>query len=61
MIARKAAERLLALPDPAGVDVVLATLIANEIEGDALWLMLVGPPSNGKTELLTPTRTCCPH
>ncbi len=56
MGAREAAARLLALPDPAVVDVVLATLLANRIEGDPLWVVLVSPPSNGKTELLNAAR-----
>lgn len=50
---REAAARLLHLPDLSVVDVTLATLFANEIPGDPLWLGLVSPPSNGKTELLT--------
>ena len=50
--AREAATRLLSLADPAVVDVVLAVLIANQIDGDALWMVLVAPPSSGKTELL---------
>lgn len=53
MPVRRAAGNLLALSDPGAVDVVLATLIANESEGDPLWMVLVSPPSNGKTELLT--------
>lgn len=49
---REAATRLLHLPDLSVVNVVLATLVGNEITGDPLWVVLVSPPSNGKTELL---------
>jgi hypothetical protein len=31
---------------------MLGTVAANYIPGDPVWLMLVGPPSSGKTELL---------
>ncbi len=55
---REAAVHLLQLSDRSVVDVVLATVIANELEGDPLWLVLVSPPSNGKTEILiSATRT----
>jgi hypothetical protein len=49
----------LALPDPDHgghpfdtVDLALATVIANRLDGDPLWLFLVAPPSSGKTETL---------
>jgi hypothetical protein len=49
----------LALPDPDRgghpfdtVDLALATVVANRLDGDPLWLFLVAPPSSGKTETL---------
>ena len=45
--------RHLYLPDPSPLLAVLATIVANRLDGgDAVWLLLVGPPSSGKTELL---------
>jgi hypothetical protein len=40
------------LPDPIPLLVVLATIVANHLDGDPVWLLLVGPPSSGKTELI---------
>lgn len=34
------------------VDMALATVVANRMEGDPLWLFLVAPPSGGKTEVI---------
>ena len=51
--ARSAGARLLELQDPHVIDVVLATLVVNQLAGDPVWLVLVAPPSNGKTEILT--------
>jgi hypothetical protein len=42
----------LHLPDPAAVFVSLATVASNRGEGDPLWVLLVGPPGGGKTEIL---------
>jgi hypothetical protein len=47
----------LYLPDPSPVQVVLGTVVANLLPGDPVWLLLVGPPSAGKTELLAPLST----
>jgi hypothetical protein len=44
-------ERLY-LPDPMPLHGMLAALVANRLPGDPVWLLLVGPPSCGKTELL---------
>ena len=41
----------LHLPDPGAVYVTLAAVAANRAEGDPLWLLLVGPPGGGKTEI----------
>src|SRR5262249_12815843 len=45
-------EEYLYLDDPYVVDVVLATVVANALDGDPLWLLLVNPASTGKTELV---------
>jgi hypothetical protein len=42
----------LHLDDIGHIYVTLATVLANRLEGDPLWLMLVGAPSSGKTEAL---------
>ena len=34
--------------------VLLATVIANRMDGDPLWLFIIGPPSSAKTELIAP-------
>jgi len=44
--------RWLYLDDDAPVLVTAATVAANNAEGDPLWLLIVGPPSSGKTEAL---------
>ena len=44
----------LFLPDPSALVVTLAAVAANLMEGDPLWLLLVGPTGSGKTELLDP-------
>ena len=45
-------QRYLHLPDPATLKVTLATVAVNRAEGDPLWVLLVGPPGGGKTEVL---------
>jgi hypothetical protein len=42
----------LYIQDEEALDIVLATAAANFIEGDPVWLLLVGPSGGGKTELL---------
>lgn len=46
--------RWLHLPDPGSLYVVLATVAANRAPGDPVWLLEVGPPGGGKTEVLNP-------
>jgi hypothetical protein len=48
-------QRHLHLPDPGAVLVTLAAIAANRAEGDPVWLLLVGPPGGGKTEVLGAT------
>jgi hypothetical protein len=45
-------QSLLELPDLDPVRVVLATVIANRLPGDPVWLFLVAPPASGKTEII---------
>jgi hypothetical protein len=42
----------LHLPDDGPLTTVLATVAANQMKGDPLWMFLVGPPASGKTEIL---------
>lgn len=44
--------RWLHLPDPLPLFAVLGAVAANRLEGDPVWLVLVGPPGGGKSELL---------
>jgi hypothetical protein len=44
--------RWLYLPDPTALYAVLGTVAANRLPGDPVWLVLVGSPGGGKTELL---------
>ena len=45
----------LHFPDPYPLYVLMATLVANMALGRPVWLMLIGPPSCGKSELLNAT------
>jgi hypothetical protein len=42
----------LHLPDPGALYVTLATAVANRAAGDPVWLLIVGPPGGGKTEII---------
>jgi hypothetical protein len=44
--------RWLYLPDPGALYVALATVVANRLPGDPVWLLLVGASSCGKSEVL---------
>jgi hypothetical protein len=46
--------RWLHLPDPGALLVAVAAVMANRGPGDPVWLLLVGPASGGKTEMLAP-------
>jgi hypothetical protein len=43
----------LHINDTAPIIATAATVVANLVEGDPVWLLLVGPPSGGKTEILS--------
>lgn len=45
-------EKWLSLPNYDVVEVVAATVIANRLPGEPLWLAVVGPSSSGKTEIV---------
>lgn len=49
--------RWLHLDDEAPVLAVAAAVVANLAPGDPVWLLVVGPPSGGKTEIL---QACAP-
>src|SRR5437867_3752960 len=40
------------MPDPGALCITLATVAANRAEGDPVWLLVVGPPGGGKTEMI---------
>ncbi len=42
----------LLLPDPHLLEVILAGVVANQLGGDPLWLLVVAPPSSAKTEII---------
>jgi hypothetical protein len=46
-------KKWLHLDDPAPIIVTAAATIANLAAGDPVWLLLVGPPSSGKTEIVS--------
>jgi hypothetical protein len=43
-----------ASPDPSPLYAAVGAVAANPLDGDAVWLLLVGPPGGGKSELLSP-------
>lgn len=49
-----ALQSCLYFPDPGPLYAVCGSLAANTMRGYPVWLMLIGPPESGKTELLKP-------
>jgi hypothetical protein len=49
---KEAVRPWLFLEDEGIIDVMCATVIANQFRTDPLWMILIGPPSHAKTELL---------
>ena len=49
---RQLYRELLAVPDDAALLLTLAAVVANRLDGEPVWLMLVGAPGCGKTETL---------
>lgn len=46
-------EKILLLKDKGIVRMVVATVVANRMDLDPVWILLVAPPSGGKTEMIT--------
>ena len=42
----------LHLPDPTVLDIMFGTVLGNRLDGDPLWMFLVGPPGCGKSACL---------
>lgn len=51
-ILQKEVEKIFLLADKGVVKMVIATIVANRMDLDPVWLMLVAPPSGGKTEMI---------
>jgi len=45
-------QRWLFMPDPRPLLALLGTIAANRLDGDPVWLVLIGPPGGGKSEIL---------
>ncbi len=43
-------QKTLHMPDLGALHVVLATVAANRMAGEPVWLLVIGPPSSAKTE-----------
>ena len=43
----------LLLKDTMVIRVTLATVFANKLQGDPLWLLIIAPPASAKTEIIT--------
>jgi hypothetical protein len=50
--ARRVTLKWLELKDADVIDTALATVIANRADGDPVWVLLVGAPSTGRSEIL---------
>ncbi len=50
--AYKAYRKWLDLPDNTILDFMFGAIIANRLQGDPVWVFIVGPPSCGKSDLL---------
>jgi hypothetical protein len=49
----KVYEKHFYLLDTGAIEVALGAVAANRLPGDPVWLLLIGPPASGKTEILT--------
>lgn len=54
----KVFEKWLHKPNRDAIELSIATLISNELQGDPLWLFLVAPPGGSKTEILVAFDKC---
>jgi len=49
---KKTIKSWLYLEDDTVIDVILGTQVANQLKTDPNWMLIIGPPSHAKTELL---------
>lgn len=54
----KVFEKWMHAPNHDAIELSIATIISNELQGDPLWLFLVAPPGGSKTEILTAFDKC---
>jgi len=54
----KAYQSYLYLPNIDAIKVILATVFANRIRSEMVWMFIVAPPSSGKSELITTLYRC---
>ncbi len=54
----KTFRKWLYLPDAEVLDVMFGAVLANRLDGDPLWMFIVGPPGCGKSELLMSLTDC---
>lgn len=52
---REMTRKWLLIKDEAVIDVIIASIVANMLESDPLWMSVIAPPSSAKTELLRAT------
>ena len=51
-------QKWLLIIDPGAVKLILATIIANRIDSDPVWLFLLAPSGGGKTEIMNALLKC---
>lgn len=54
----KVFEKWMHTPNRDAIELSIATIISNELQGDPLWLFLVAPPGGSKTEILSSFDKC---
>lgn len=54
----KVFEKWMHAPNKDAIELSIATIVSNELQGDPLWLFLVAPPGGSKTEILTAFDKC---
>ncbi|MBN1546015.1 MAG: hypothetical protein JW902_05075, partial [Syntrophaceae bacterium] len=52
---KEVTRKWLLIKDEAVIDVIIASIVANMLESDPLWMSVIAPPSSAKTELLRAT------
>ncbi len=50
---KKLFQKYLLLKTTDILEIVLATILANKLPGDPLWLLIIAPPSSAKTEIIS--------